>query len=79
MGTTGAAEPPAGSGVDPTSLQEHEIFRELLSLYRTRLDTLRHGSDDALQEHTHRTGQLEGEYLRRHPGREIDPHRLRQG
>lgn len=66
-------------GIDPVGLEEHELFRELLSLYRTRMDTLRHGSDDALHEHTHRMQRLEDDYLRRHPDREVDPLRLRDG
>jgi uncharacterized protein DUF6158 len=64
-------------GIDPVALEEHELFRELLSLYRTRMDTLRHGSHDALQEHNHRMQRLEDEYLRRRPEREVDPLRLR--
>lgn len=66
-------------GIDPRGFEEHQLFRELLSLYRTRMDTLRHGSEDALQEHNQRMRQLEGEYLRRRPEREIDPLRLRGG
>ena len=47
------------------------------SLHRTRLDTLRHAADSALANHLRRTAELETEYLARHPGREVDPSRLR--
>jgi hypothetical protein len=66
-------------GVDPTELAEDDLMRELEHLHATRNDTLRHGSDDALEAHTRRTAELEREYLRRHPEREIDPNRLREG
>lgn len=66
-------------GIDPQYLTDEDLVRELDSLYRTRLDTLRHGSDDALEQSTARTVQLEHEYLRRHPEREVDPERLREG
>ena len=64
-------------GVDPSDLSDDDVIRELQSLHRTRLDTLRHGSDPALANHLRRTAELETEYLARHPGREVDPHRLR--
>ncbi|WP_067490965.1 DUF6158 family protein [Actinomadura hibisca] len=66
-------------GVDPSALSESDLFRELGHLYETRMDALRHASDDALAEHTDRTARLEAEYLRRYPDREIDPARLREG
>jgi hypothetical protein len=65
-------------GVDPSSLPEEDLFRELGSLYRTRLQTLRHGPDAALANHVKRTAELEAEYLARFPGREVDPDRLTQ-
>ena len=65
-------------GIDPAGLADEDIFRELASLHRTRLDTLRHGPDAALDTHLRRTAELETEYLARHPGREIDPARLTQ-
>jgi hypothetical protein len=55
-----------------------DLFRELGSLHRTRLQTLRHGPDAALENHLRRTAELETEYLARHPGREVDPARLTQ-
>jgi hypothetical protein len=66
-------------GIDPTVLPEDDLLRELERLHATRTETLRHGSDDALARHTSRTAELEREYLRRHPHREVDPNRLREG
>lgn len=66
-------------GVPPDQLSDGNLLRELDSLARTRQDTLRHGSDSALAEHDRRTAELEAEYLRRFPDREIDPERLRSG
>lgn len=64
-------------GVSPDALTSDDLLRELASLHGTRHDTLRHGSDDALANHTRRTTELEHEYLRRYPSREIDPARVR--
>jgi hypothetical protein len=66
------------TGVDPAELSEDDLFRELASLYRTRLGTLRHGPDAALANHFRRTAELETEYMTRYPGREVDPSRLTQ-
>jgi hypothetical protein len=66
------------AGIDPAGLGDDDIFRELSSLHRTRLDTLRHGPDAALENHLRRTAELETEYLTRFPGREVDPGRLTQ-
>jgi uncharacterized protein DUF6158 len=66
------------TGIDPAELTEDDLFRELSSLYRTRLSTLRHGPDSALANHFKRTAELETEYVARHPGREVDPSRLTQ-
>ena len=63
-------------GVPASELSDEDLFRELGSLHRTRLDTLRHAPDDALAVHLARTTELEGEYLLRRPLREIDPSRL---
>jgi Family of unknown function (DUF6158) len=65
-------------GVDPASLTDEDLFRELTSLHRTRLQTLRHGPDAALDNHLRRTAELETEYMARYPGREVDPGRLTQ-
>ncbi|MER7165063.1 DUF6158 family protein [Micromonospora sp. NPDC000207] len=64
-------------GIDPAELDDDDLLREVHSLHRTRLDTLRHASDSALANHLRRTAELETEYLARHPGREVDPSRLR--
>lgn len=66
------------TGVDPASLTDDDLFRELSSLYRTRLAALRHGPDAALENHFKRTAELETEYMARYPGREVDPNRLTQ-
>jgi hypothetical protein len=65
-------------GIDPAGLADGDLFRELASLYRTRLDTLRYGPDAALNNHFKRTAELETEYMARYPGREVDPDRLTQ-
>ena len=67
------------SGVPATELSEQDLLRELAHLHETRHTTFLHGSEDALESHTRRTTELENEYLRRHPEREIDPQRLRSG
>lgn len=70
-------ERPAELGLSPTELTDSDLLRELGSLHRTRHETLRHGSDDALFQHNRRMAELEAEYLRRFPDREVDPARLR--
>lgn len=84
----GQAAPAAGGeagtvggegGVPAAELPDEDLLRELGELHRTRHDTLRHGSDQALERHTERLAELEGEYLRRNPRREVDPQRLRSG
>ncbi|MCO8272714.1 DUF6158 family protein [Actinoplanes sp. TRM 88003] len=66
------------TGIDPGTLSDEDLFRELSSLYRTRLETLRHGPDAALSNHFKRTAELETEYITRYPSREVDPDRLTQ-
>lgn len=66
-------------GLDPTELGDDDLIREMASLHRTRLDTLRHAPDTALATHLRRTAELETEYLARYPAREVDPSRLRDG
>ncbi|MEU8360649.1 DUF6158 family protein [Nonomuraea sp. NPDC048882] len=66
-------------GIDPAQLSDDDLVRELRHLHATRSDTFFHGSDDALTHHTSRTNELEAEYLRRVPDREVDPARLREG
>ena len=70
---------PPAAGVDPSTLDDDDLLRELAHLHETRHTTLRHGSGDALEAHTRRTAELEAEYLRRRPQREVDPERLRSG
>lgn len=67
------SEPPT------TALAEADLLRELAHLHETRQETFLHGSDDALASHTRRMLALEVEYVRRHPGRQVDPGRLRSG
>lgn len=69
----------SSTGVPPNELQNDDLLRELWEIHRTRHETLRHGSDDALANHDERMADLESEYLRRWPEREIDPQRLRSG
>jgi|tagenome__1003787_1003787.scaffolds.fasta_scaffold16390730_1 hypothetical protein len=64
-------------GIDPAALSDEELMRELSTVHSTRNDALRHGSEAALDNHTRRTDELEAEYLKRFPHREIDPSRLR--
>ncbi|MFI7131278.1 DUF6158 family protein [Nonomuraea sp. NPDC050153] len=66
-------------GIDPVQLSDKDLLRELRQLHITRSDTFFHGSDDALAVHTSRMNELESEYLRRYPDREVDPNRLREG
>jgi len=67
------------SGIPGSELSEQVLLRELAHLHSTRHDTFLHGAPDALREHTARTFELEQEYLRRHPEREVDPRRTREG
>lgn len=70
-------EPLGELGIDPAELAEEDLLRELRSLHRTRLDTLRHGAEAALDNHLRRTAELETEYLARFPQREVAPNRVR--
>ena len=58
-------------------LPDDAVLRELEQLYRTRIETLRRGSDAALENSDRRIAELESAYLRRRPEREISPRRLR--
>jgi hypothetical protein len=66
-------------GIDPINLSDGELLRELESLHSTRHDTLLHGSAEALRSHTVRMHELEDEYVRRNPERDVDPDRTREG
>ncbi|GAB3649245.1 DUF6158 family protein [Streptomyces sparsus] len=67
------------NGVDPAELSDEQLVKELETLHRTRHETLLHGSQDALSAHSERSAQLETEYLRRNPQRQVDPERTREG
>jgi hypothetical protein len=75
----GAATNDRSGGIPAGELDQDDLLRELEQLHTTRHDTLRHGSPDALDAHTSRMAELEQEYLRRFPQREVDPGRLRSG
>lgn len=67
------------TGVPAQELSEPDLLRELEHLHGTRYETLLHGAEDALRHHTDRMNELEREYLRRHPERDIDAERTRAG
>ncbi|MFE1439570.1 DUF6158 family protein [Streptomyces sp. NPDC058739] len=67
------------TGVDPGRLDDQQLMKELATIHRTRHDTLLYGSNDALRVHNERMAQLEGEYLRRNPGRSVIASRTRDG
>ena len=58
-------------GVPVRELSDEDLTREMQSVHRTRDDTLRHGPDAALSQHSERMAELEAEYLRRNPDREV--------
>ncbi len=66
-------------GIPGTQLSDEDLMREMQHLHETRHDAVLHASDDALETHTRRMHELEDEYVRRDPGRDIDPDRLRSG
>lgn len=62
----------------PTAaLDDQEVLSDLDTLYQRRLTTLRHGAEAAVESSTRRIAELEQEYLRRFPDREVDPARVR--
>lgn len=67
------------TGVPASQLPLPDLLRELASIHRTRHEAVRHGSDHALGHHNLRMAELEDEYLRRFPEREVDPQRLADG
>jgi Family of unknown function (DUF6158) len=77
--TTAEALLARGAGIDPATLSEEDLLREMESLGHTRAEAVRHASWSALARHTTRTHELEIEYLRRHPEREVSPLRTRAG
>lgn len=66
-------------GVPAGELEDDDLDRELAHLHETRHETFLHGSPDALDAHTGRMSELEQEWLRRHPDRQVDPRRTREG
>jgi hypothetical protein len=72
-------DPGRRGGVDPSALDDPHLIRELETIHRTRHETLLYGSADALEAHTHRMAELEAEYLRRHPDRQVAAGRTREG
>jgi hypothetical protein len=78
-GSAGLDLAPLTEGIAPEDLAEDDLLRELASLHRTRHETFLHASPQALWHHTERTAELEAEYVRRHPEREIEIDRLRSG
>mgnify|MGYP007031683645 CR=1 FL=1 len=66
-------------GIPPTALADDDLERELAHLHETRHEVFLHGSAQALDHHTQRMADLEQEWLRRHPERQVDPQRLRAG
>jgi hypothetical protein len=66
-------------GIRADQLTADDLLRELDSLCQARVETLRHGSDQALETHTRRMTELETEYRRRFPHREIEAARTRDG
>jgi Family of unknown function (DUF6158) len=74
-GTEGSR--PDEVGIAAADLSDTDLLRELEQLHRTRQETFLHGPTSALQHHSERTAELELEYLRRHPERDVDQSRLR--
>ncbi|WP_432994141.1 DUF6158 family protein [Dactylosporangium sp. CA-233914] len=68
---------PEAMGIPAAELSDEDLSRELGHLHETRDDTFRHGPPQALVHHDERTAELEAEYLRRFPDRDIEPRRLR--
>ncbi len=67
------------TGPAAADLSNDDLLREMEHIHVTRTDTIRHGSESALASHDQRMADLEREYLRRYPRREVDPERLREG
>jgi hypothetical protein len=58
-------------GVPAIDLTDEDLVAELASLHRKRHEALRFAGDSPLSTHLRRTAELEQEYLRRRPGREV--------
>jgi hypothetical protein len=66
-------------GVPPAELDDDRLLIELESIHRARHDTFLHGTAEALVTHGQRMRDLEQEYLRRHPRREVWAERTAEG
>jgi hypothetical protein len=66
-------------GISAAQLNDEDLMREMQHLHETRHSAVLHASDDALETHTRRMLELEAEYKRRDPDRDVDPDRLRSG
>jgi hypothetical protein len=64
-------------GVAAADLSDEDLLRELEQLHRTRHETFLHAPPQALQRHSERSTELEFDYLRRHPERDVDQARMR--
>jgi hypothetical protein len=67
------SDPTTETGIAAVDLSEHDLLRELGHLHETRHDIFLHAPTSALQHHSEQTAELELEYLRRHPDRDIEP------
>jgi hypothetical protein len=68
---------PAEAGIAAADLSDEDLLRELEQLHRTRHEAFLHAPAPALQHHSERTAELEHEYLRRNPERDVDQSRVR--
>ena len=67
-------------GVPARNLDDASLKRELRQMWRTREETIFHGSSHAMAIHTHRMLELEHEFIARFPGETApDPSRTRRG
>lgn len=57
-------------------LSEAELLRELKHLHLTRHEMFLHAPAQAMVAHSERQHELEDEYLRRHPDRDVRPEQL---
>jgi hypothetical protein len=67
------------TGIPGAELSDDDLTRELEHLHQTRHDTFLNGSEHAVEHHTQRMLELEGEYRRRFPYETPDDLRTRAG
>jgi uncharacterized protein DUF6158 len=67
------------NGIRGAELSDDDLMRELEHLHQTRHDTFLNGSEHALEHHTQRMVELEGEYRRRFKHETPDDLRTRAG